>query len=251
MVGDSQLMIQDDIRSKINNFATIQTEMNRIISNLFKNVKSSSIIVYTIDVTDLNLMNIEMFLKFISKKSLKVVFLINKVDLLPIEMTSVKFRKSRKHNIQLDSLLKWVKGQIKPVCEKYNINKPVVIFASASKLWGMKNLYHVVNELIQERKHHDPKVYFMGCTNAGKSSILNAIVSTSSRVSSRIRLRTLAKNPKSRWANRTQSDPSPDLTLEELLDIISTDRFLTESEIPGTTVDFNKVRGAKKIHAKV
>lgn len=91
----------------------------------------------------------------------------------------------------------------------------------------------------------------MGCTNAGKSSILNSIVSTSSRVSARIRLRALARNPKSRWANREHSNPANDLSLEELLDIISSDRFLTESEIPGTTLEFHKVRGAKKIHAKV
>lgn len=91
----------------------------------------------------------------------------------------------------------------------------------------------------------------MGCTNAGKSSLLNAIVSTSSKVSSRIRLRNLARNPNSRWANRKRKDPAPDMTLEELLDIIASDRFLTESDIPGTTLDFHKVQGAKKIHAKV
>lgn len=147
-------------------------------------------------------MNIEIFLKMIAKKSLKVIFLINKVDLLPIEMTSVRFRTKKAHNVQLDELLKWTKGQIKPICEKYNINKPVILFCSANKLWGIGNLYSTINTLINERKHLDPKVYFMGCTNAGKSSILNAIVSTSSRVSSRIRFRALAKNPKSKWANR-------------------------------------------------
>jgi len=92
-------------------------------------------------VTDINPMNIEMFLKFISKKSLKVIFLLNKVDLLPIEMTSVRFRKTKnKHNIQLDELLKYAKGQLKPICEKYNMNKPVVLFTSAEKIWGMNNL---------------------------------------------------------------------------------------------------------------
>lgn len=91
----------------------------------------------------------------------------------------------------------------------------------------------------------------MGCTNAGKSSVLNAIVSTSSRVSSRIRFRALAKNPRSRWANRKYLDQPQDLSLDELLDLIASDRFLTASEIPGTTLDFKKVQGAKKIHSKV
>lgn len=97
----------------------------------------------------------------------------------------------------------------------------------------------------EEKFHWKPKVFVVGCTNVGKSSIINALIH---KMSNNPRIRDTEKDVYN-WEKRSENEAhrkSKDVEMDGLLKnskrsstIIQ--QLLTVSPLPGTTMDFVKI----------
>jgi ribosome biogenesis GTPase A len=84
----------------------------------------------------------------------KICFIFNKADLV---VNSFNYS-----NIQ---------NRLTKMLVNLNIKKPIVIISSANNNYGIRKIF----EFIKERELSE-KIYFIGKTNSGKSSIINALI---------------------------------------------------------------------------
>ena len=115
--------------------------------DLFDNiVRSRCLVVYVIDIFNFNLSTVK---EMLSKLNNKVIFVVNKIDVLP-------------HSVKKEKVIKWIKELV----NDKNIIK--YIATSASQKFNIDELREEI-----EKYRNGKSVYFVGSTNAGKSSIIN------------------------------------------------------------------------------
>lgn len=111
--------------------------------------KSNCLVVYVIDIFNFNLNIVK---NMISKLKNKIIFVVNKVDVLPL---SVKHEK----------VINWIKSLVN--------HKKIIkyIVTSASHNYHLDELFDLIDTY-----RNGKSVYFLGSTNAGKSSIINSFM---------------------------------------------------------------------------
>lgn len=116
-------------------------------SSLFDNiVKSRCLVVYVIDIFNFN---IDIVNEMLSKLDNKVILVINKVDVLP-------------QSVKKEKVISWIKSLVH---DKHILK---FIVTSAAHNYNIDELREEI-----ERYRNGRSVYFVGSTNAGKSSIIN------------------------------------------------------------------------------
>ena len=121
----------------------LNEDYTMLIDNI---VKSKCLVVYVIDIFDFNLQIINEMLRKIKNR---VILVINKVDVLP-------------QSVKKEKVIKWIKSLV----PSKNIAKYIVTSAS--------NNFNIDELRVEIEKYREGKsVYFVGNTNAGKSSIIN------------------------------------------------------------------------------
>lgn len=128
----------------------ITNKTNEDYLNILKNIDNNSLVIYVTSILDLNIDYINLFKN--------VILVITKKDLLP---------KSIKDN------------KIKNYFKDYNLLDIEVI--SSIKNYNLDSLY---NKIINNKKNN--KVYFVGNTNSGKSTLINKIIKNYSDITSDI-----------------------------------------------------------------
>lgn len=121
--------------------------LNEDYTKLFDNIVSSKcLVVYVIDIFNFNFKTVN---EMLSKLNNKVIFVINKVDVLP-------------QSVKNEKIINWIKYLTN--------NKGILKYLVTSA----EHNFHI-DELRDEiEKYRNGKsVYFIGSTNAGKSSIIN------------------------------------------------------------------------------
>lgn len=119
-------------------------------SKLFDNIIASKcLVVYVIDIFNFDLKTVK---EMLSKLNNKVLFVINKVDILP-------------QSVKKEKVIEWIKN----LFPNRQIKKYIATSAQSN---------FNIDELREEiEKYRDGKsVYFIGSTNAGKSSIVNSFL---------------------------------------------------------------------------
>ena len=119
-------------------------------SKLFDNIIASKcLVVYVIDIFNFDLKTVK---EMLSKLNNKVLFVINKVDILP-------------QSVKKEKVIEWIKNLFP--------NRQIKKYIATSS----QNNFNI-DELREEiEKYRDGKsVYFIGSTNAGKSSIVNSFL---------------------------------------------------------------------------
>ncbi len=114
---------------------------------LFDNIVSSNcLVVYVIDIFNFNMKIVN---EMISKFNNKIIFVVNKIDVLP-------------QSVKKEKVITWVKSLVD--------NKNIIKYIATSA----ENNFNI-DELRDEIEHfrNGKSVYFVGSTNAGKSSIIN------------------------------------------------------------------------------
>ena len=128
----------------------ITNKTNEDYLNILKNIDNNSLVIYVTSILDLNIDYLNLFKN--------VILVITKKDLLP---------KSIKDN------------KIKNYFKDYNLLDIEVI--SSIKNYNLDSLY---NKIINNKKNN--KVYFVGNTNSGKSTLINKIIKNYSNITSDI-----------------------------------------------------------------
>lgn len=121
--------------------------LDKDYSKLFENIiKSRCLVVYVIDIFNFN---IDIVNDMLLKLDNKVIFVINKVDVLP-------------KSVKKEKVITWIKSLI------HNDHVIKFIATSAQDNFNIDELREEI-----EKYRNGRSVYFVGSTNAGKSSIIN------------------------------------------------------------------------------
>lgn len=142
----------------------------------FLKTKRNPLIVAVIDITDLPFSLGSLPKLFQESKGVRLVLAANKFDLLP--------PRAREHENRIrDWITQYVKGLGLPVKH--------VSLISAKKGWGVSGL---LRWIAQERMPTDD-VYMVGCTNVGKSALINRILTKVGTLEARMRKITISAAP--------------------------------------------------------
>ena len=122
-----------------------------------------------IDITNFEGSQIEEIYQLINSGSHRVLVVVNKIDALP-------------KGFKVSSLQLWVKRQIESkIDEKIQWH---ICLASAKKATGMQKVLECLGKwknVLKVDGRHLPKVYVLGCTNSGKSCVINALLYKSNK----------------------------------------------------------------------
>lgn len=136
----------------------VEGDRNEVMNNLIKKMKRKSLVLYLIDITNIeNTILPELYIGC-KNKDINIIWLVNKVDCLPkstnLEMVKVWFR----------NLVRQIKNT--------HIND--LIFISALKFYNLNMLEERMKYYVDLEKGTD--IYIVGCVNVGKSSFVNSFL---------------------------------------------------------------------------
>lgn len=122
-------------------------------------VKKKALMVFIVDIFAFK----TTFNKLMTNKlmSKDVILVANKIDLLP-------------RSVNLNNVVEWISKE----CQRLNFNPLAIGIASAKKNTYMDELIKTIDLARKERD-----VYFVGCANVGKSSIINSLLKCTTSVS--------------------------------------------------------------------
>ena len=135
---------------KYHNRVSDVEHINADYTDLFDSiVRSKCLVVYVIDIFNFNLSTVK---EMLNKLNNKVIFVVNKVDVLP-------------QSVKQEKIINWIKNLVN--------DKKVIKYIATSA----NHNFHL-DELREdiERYRNGKSVYFVGSTNAGKSSIINSFL---------------------------------------------------------------------------
>lgn len=151
---DENKIDSEDLQNVEPNYRYIKGQSKRIWNELYKVIDSSDVLIHVLDARDpigTKCPSIEKYLKQAQHKHL--IYLINKVDLVPTSVTS-----------------KWLRILSK--------ERPVVAFHSTNlnNFYGRNNLMNLLRQFANLHKEKkEISVGFLGFPNVGKSSIINIL----------------------------------------------------------------------------
>lgn len=173
--------------------APFVNDFNRkeLLRALFSRIYPRSIIIYVTDMSNFEGSLVPEILTEVENKKHRMIFVGNKIDALPSGFT-------------IDRLQLWVKNQLKERMNEEALKQTTICLSSAKKSTGISKIMTVLDKIKGSMQHlpHLPKVYVLGTTNSGKSSLLNAMLQKQTKYET----------------NKTKEPP-----------------LLTESALPGTT----------------
>ncbi|SCM18297.1 GTP-binding protein, putative [Plasmodium berghei] len=136
----------------------IEADRNNIMNNLIKKMKKKSLVLYIIDITNIeNTILPELYIGC-KNKDINIIWLVNKIDCLP-------------KSTNLDIIKIWFRNMIRQI-KNTHIND--LIFISALKCYNYNILEERMKNYIDIDKGID--IYIVGCVNVGKSSFLNSFL---------------------------------------------------------------------------
>lgn len=132
-------------------------------------IYSRSIIMYVCDAANFEASIVPEVFKMIEKERHRVVIVVNKIDALP-------------KGFKLDTLQNWVKRQvINQVSDVAHLEDFHICLTSAKKVTGVDKILTILERTRNQLRdlRYLPKVYVMGTTNSGKSTLINSLLRAS------------------------------------------------------------------------
>lgn len=168
-------------------------------------IYSRSIIIYVCDAANFEASIVPEIFDMIEKDRHRVLVVFNKIDTLP-------------KGFKIDTLQNWVKRQIaKHVSDISQLEDFHICLTSARKHTGVDKILTILDRTKNQLQglRYFPKVYVMGTTNSGKSTLINSMISASKR-------KKLSKKTNQAVAEKVSRRKQDAVVL-------------TESALPGTT----------------
>jgi len=143
-------------------------DREKLLRIMLPKIYARSIILYVCDVANFEASIIPEIFAKIEKEHHRVILVANKIDALPA-------------GFKLDTLQLWVKRQIsKHVTDVKKLEQFHICLTSAKKATGVNKILTILektrNSNFMKDLNHLPKVYVMGTTNSGKSTLINAML---------------------------------------------------------------------------
>ncbi|GAW82495.1 GTP-binding protein [Plasmodium gonderi] len=136
----------------------VQGDRNHIMNNLIKKMKRKSLVLYLIDITNIeNTILPELYIGC-KNKDINIIWLVNKVDCLP-----------KSTNLEIVKI--WFRNLVRQI-KNAHIND--LIFISALKFYNYNMLEERMKYYVDLEKGTD--IYIVGCVNVGKSSFVNSFL---------------------------------------------------------------------------
>uniref|UniRef100_A0A3B0MEA8 GTPase, putative n=1 Tax=Theileria annulata TaxID=5874 RepID=A0A3B0MEA8_THEAN len=149
------LMTQLESETNIANNSVKISSTSEIISNMATRIKNNSLILFVLDLTNLEISVIPELYIALRNRTLEVIWIANKIDVLPkvVDHSEIK---------------RWLKSVVRHIG---NSKSSDVILISSSKGTGFDKLEHRFKEYLRVG---DPRnIYVVGATNVGKSTFVN------------------------------------------------------------------------------
>ncbi|CRG94787.1 GTP-binding protein, putative [Plasmodium gallinaceum] len=136
----------------------IEGDRNHIMNNLIKKMKKKSLVLYLIDITNIeNTILPELYIGC-KNKDVNIIWLVNKVDCLP-------------KSTNLEIVKMWFRNLVRQI-KNSHIND--LIFISALKFYNYNILEERMKYYVDLDKGID--IYIVGCVNVGKSTFINSFL---------------------------------------------------------------------------
>ncbi|CRH01334.1 GTP-binding protein, putative [Plasmodium relictum] len=136
----------------------IEGDRNHIMNNLIKKMKKKSLVLYLIDITNIeNTILPELYIGC-KNKDINIIWLVNKVDCLP-------------KSTNLEIVKMWFRNLVRQI-KNSHIND--LIFISALKFYNYNILEERMKYYVDLDKGID--IYIVGCVNVGKSTFINSFL---------------------------------------------------------------------------
>ncbi|KJP88449.1 hypothetical protein AK88_01901 [Plasmodium fragile] len=136
----------------------IQGDRNEVMNNLIKKMKRKSLVLYLIDITNIeNTILPELYIAC-KNKDINIIWLVNKVDCLP-----------KSTNLEIVKI--WFRNLVRQI-KNAHIND--LIFISALNFYNLNMLEERMKYYVDLEKGTD--IYIVGCVNVGKSSFVNSFL---------------------------------------------------------------------------
>jgi ribosome biogenesis GTPase A len=196
---------------KIENYTLLVKNINveLLIHQLVARISNKATVLYICDISDIESTVDNKVLSDLAKKGVTVLFIVNKFDILPKEVSEERIKI-------------WTGEMLKELTKDIGLNYSYVICSSKNGF----NFDYVIHKIrkIKENAKEDripkPKLFIIGNTNVGKSSFINKLIQRSNRFLS----------PEERNKTLYNNTFNPNLLND-----------LTESPLPGTTIGITKV----------
>jgi ribosome biogenesis GTPase A len=197
---------------KIENYTLLVKDINvdLLIHQLVARISNKATVLYICDISDIESTIDRRVLSEIAKKGSTVLFIVNKFDILPKDVSEERIK------IWVGEMLKDLTKDIQGLSYSYVICSSKNGFNFDYVIYKLKR----IKDQAREDRVPRPKLFIIGNTNVGKSSFINKLIQRSNKFLS----------PEERNKSLYKSSFNPNL-LENL----------TESPLPGTTIGITKV----------
>ncbi|GFE55282.1 GTPases ISS related protein [Babesia ovis] len=126
-----------------------------LISNMVRRIKSEGLVLYLVDITNIEATALPELYIALRNKSMEVIWIVNKVDVLP-------------HKTDLPEIKRWIRSMVRHIGNAKNSD---VFMVSSTKGIGFDALEKRLKESVKLGSARD--IYVVGAVNAGKSTFVN------------------------------------------------------------------------------
>ncbi|CAI2386276.1 unnamed protein product [Moneuplotes crassus] len=197
-----------------------------IMDYIKKHIHYRDIIIKIVDITDFQGTIMPEIFEVARHNKNHLILVVNKVDCLPKHVSFIRTQK-------------WIRSMINPLTEDIKLT---VCQTSAKTGYGLSKIAEILDKIkkiyvVDRVYRRKPKIYVMGCTNSGKSSFLNQLISYTTKNKEK---RSKGKRGKTLYDREKQFKERGMNKDNRLMQDL-----LTVSPIPGTTMDFIEVADLK------
>jgi len=209
MVCQRCVKLRNDQEIEKNPLLGHRFDPQKMLKEIFSKIEPGSVIIKLVDIADMGGSFLPDVWKLAEKNKNQVILVVNKEDLLPD-----KYSRNRIYSWIRRSTLGLVSEEVEKIA-----------LVSSKTGHGFNKVFKLIEEA-KERLHANrskkdkrPNLYVIGCANAGKSTFLN----------------TLAKRNRNTHTNH-------EVNLSHHRSLVDLQKELTESSIPGTTLEFTRIK---------